>query len=393
MTLPTIKKDYPVASASGLGRVFYGGGSTVYYSPVVENIRDLGRCYQVNDPTSDTQSDLLDSDGGVIQIQDISRIIDIVAFRNGVVVFADTGIWYISGTESVFKATSFQSVRLSRDILSNKGSVAELESSLFFCGETGAHVIAPNQYGILEVSNITDSTIQTKYQELIADGVYAMEHNPKKKEVWIIFRNTGCLVFDLRTKGWYPQERDSSDVRVVDLNYFNDQMYFVNFEYTSLRSFKYNWATTTESTFKDFGVDQVAYITTGWETLGKFSHKKASTYGTFFFKKTETEITGYDDGYVFDYPSSCLMQARWDFDNSNAYKKWSPSSQLYNPMKRGFIPLTDYPFTFDTGEEFITKKVKIRGNGKAVQFHFEAEPEKDLQLLGYSVEYSMRGRQ
>jgi hypothetical protein len=120
------------------------------------------------------------------------------------------------------------------------------------------------------------------------------------------------------------------------------------------------------------------------------------------FNKTEEQVTGYEDGkYTFDKPSSCLLQARWDFDRSNAYKKWvgvdgngvgsGQVIQMYNPVQRGFIP-TGFPFNFDTGESVITKRAKIRGNGKAVQFKIEAEPEKDLKLLGYSVDFSMRGK-
>ena len=65
--------------------------------------------------------------------------------------------------------------------------------------------------------------------------------------------------------------------------------------------------------------------------------------------------------------------------------------QLYKPLQRGFIP-DAYPYTFNTGESLISKKFNIRGNGDAVQFVFEAEPLKDMKMLGYSVNYTMRGR-
>jgi len=152
--------------------------------------------------------------------------------------------------------------------------------------------------------------------------------------------------------------------------------------------------------FQDFGTDQNAYLVTGFETLGKFSNKKAVSQARVFFRKTETTITDYVDGYVFDKPSSCLFQSRWDFDNSNAYGKNTgvldgvgrgQAMQLYKPMQRGFIP-DAYPYTFDTGEALISKKFNIRGNGDAVQFVFQTEPQKDMQLLGYSVSYTMRGR-
>ena len=60
-------------------------------------------------------------------------------------------------------------------------------------------------------------------------------------------------------------------------------------------------------------------------------------------------------------------------------------------MRRGFIP-DAFPWAFDTGESVIKKRTNIRGRGDAVQFRFEAQAEKDLQMLGYSVNYSMRGK-
>ena len=60
-------------------------------------------------------------------------------------------------------------------------------------------------------------------------------------------------------------------------------------------------------------------------------------------------------------------------------------------MQRGFIP-DAYPYTFNTGESLISKKFNIRGNGDSVQLVFRAEEEKDLQLLGYSVNFTIRGK-
>ena len=64
--------------------------------------------------------------------------------------------------------------------------------------------------------------------------------------------------------------------------------------------------------------------------------------------------------------------------------------ELYQPMRRGFLP-DSYPYTLNTGEGLLRKKIQIRGSGEAIQFRFEAQNGKDLQLLGYSVGYSMRG--
>ena len=67
------------------------------------------------------------------------------------------------------------------------------------------------------------------------------------------------------------------------------------------------------------------------------------------------------------------------------------SDNFISYYKRFFLP-ESYPAPFDTGESVLKRKLSIRGSGDSVQFVFKAEPQKDLQLLGYSVSYKMRGR-
>jgi hypothetical protein len=40
---------------------------------------------------------------------------------------------------------------------------------------------------------------------------------------------------------------------------------------------------------------------------------------------------------------------------------------------------------YDTGEEVITTKTKVRGNGKTISLLFKTEPEKDCKILGWSM--------
>jgi len=407
MTLPLINPDQPKVTAAGFGRVFFGGGSTLYYSPVLERKEDLGRCYQINDPTSDEISDILDTDGGLLKLQDAGEITELVVYRTGVLVFTDRGVWYVYNNETGFRSTGYLVSKISEEVILDAGCSVEVQGILYFCSRNGVSTIVPNEFDNLSVQSVTDSTVLTFYQGLTEQSFVYPTYDRLNKRVW--FRtgitNQG-VVLDLRTGGWYPQEFATDDRRVVGILDNTEEILFVNSLAQSLTEVDYNFATESDTTFKDFGEDVTAYLLSGYETLGKFSHKKASTYGSFFFKKTETQITDYDEveqAFVFDLPSGCTMQARWDFDNSNAFNKWvgidesgigsGKSIELYKPMQRGFIPPDTFPWDFDTGESIVSKKIKIRGNGKAVQFLFEAEPEKDLQLLGYSVEFTMRGKQ
>jgi hypothetical protein len=407
--LPELRLDKPVASASGFGRVFWGGGSTVYYSPVVDSISDLGKCYQIADPTSDDISDPLATDGGRILLKDAGTIIDLYTYNSGVLIFTDKGVWYIYNNETGFSNSAFSVRKITDEALVAKGSIVEANGVVYYGTVSSLNSITPNENNFLVSQSITDMVIRSYYIENFTEGFKASYDN-KTKNIWFISNQSEPvkdLVYNVLAQAFYPQDFNATPKTIVAPLKIGTDVYFTVVEGDGTTEITYNVAELSDITFKDLGVDMEAYLLSGYETLGKFSHKKGIAQATFYMNKTETEITGYDettDTYIFDLPSSCTVQVRWDFDNSNAFNRWvgdsstvstnSGSLNIYSPMVRGFTPSTDaFPVTFDTGEKLIKRKTKLRGRGDAVQFYFEAEPEKDLQLLGYSVEYKMRGRQ
>lgn len=398
---PTPAFKNPKATAYAFGRFFYGVNSYIYFSKVIKSASDAGTCYQVNDPTSDTISDLLETDGGVISLNNAVGITAIAPFRNGILVFASNGVWSISNAEGGFKATAFSVTKISEVGIVATKSVVEAEGSIFYFGREGIMQVISNEFDVLSAQDITQASIRTLYlDDWVPRTTTKAAYDEASKTIqW--WSTRFALFFDLRSGGFYPQKQAGQLALARPVQLFASYRY-PNYSAAVQGDFDYNVATDTDVTFQDFGVDQEAFIVTGYETLGKFANKKAITECTVFLDKTETTITGFVSGeYVYDLPSSCFMQARWDFDRSNAYKKWvgvtpqvpgaGQPMQMYNPIQRGFIP-DAYPYTFDTGESILSKRASIRGNGKAVQFRFEAEAGKDMRLLGYNVGFSMRGR-
>ena len=97
MAVDSPKKNFknPTSCASAFGRFFYAVDSMVYFTQIVETDSDVGRCYQQNDPTSSEFPDLLDTDGGVIELEDTQRIKAMQSYSSGVLIFAGNGVWYI----------------------------------------------------------------------------------------------------------------------------------------------------------------------------------------------------------------------------------------------------------------------------------------------------------
>lgn len=413
--------DRPSCCEYAAGRVFYGFRNNIYYSQVMEgeSIDKLSRCYQANDPTAEQLSDVLATDGGTIQINNASSINQIKNFRNGVLIYAQNGVWYLSGPETGFKATNFSLDQVSSSGCLSPESVVVVEDTQYYWSSEGIFQVAINQFGKAEATNIVQPTVQSYYSAIGAverSKSYGVYNRIKKQVEWHYpsLPQTGTtdyreakdksLLLDLRTGGIWPQtyngtltesvgqfiacpvnttlanEKSDSVMVVIDLGAL-----------TTTQDYSVDFGTKTNVDFKDLGSDYTtAYIETGYETLDKPSNKKVAPYITTHFKQTEENWA--DDGLgglKLDLQSGCQMRAKWDWNNSAANGRWSPAQQAYK-FRRVNVP--DVAGPFDSGESVITTKSKMLGRGNALSIRFEQEPNKDMKLLGYTVQYNVKGR-
>lgn len=392
MAIPAEFRPNPATSAAAFGRMFFGLDNRIMFSQVlIDDLNTLGRCYQKNDPTSPEISDLLATDGGDIQLQNAGKVLRLEEFLNGVIAFCEKGVFYVYGPQSGFNATEYTIQKVTEFSLFSVEGVQRIGDALMYIAQNGIFVLQPNEFGELKAVNITEQTINTYYQQFVRADVFA-GYDIEQKQVFFVSRTTKKgLVYDTRVQGWFPyQYSGSQDVLITALVRKRARLLFVNQDKDAGTR---NFATQTSRDFTDFGVSYNSFVLSHPESLGEFTRKQTAVNMRVLMEKTETNITGYTAGkYVYDYPSSCTFEAYWDFDSSNAYKKHTSPVQLYKPEQRGFIP-TSFPAVFDTGESVIEQRINIRGTGKAVQFKFSSEPEKDLRLLGFAVEWAQGSRQ
>ena len=227
--VPTEVENYrPSCCAFFAGRAWYAGviGSNVLntyvlFSQVATADDKFGKCYQEQDPTSEVLNDLVDSDGGVIPIQDAGEIVSLVPTANGVIVFATNGIWKIAGTANTgFAATGYEVTKISAVGVASAKSIVITDGGIMFWAYNGIYAIEPNQNtGNVGISNYSDNVIKTKFNSIASlakkyvEGVY----NPADKLVtWVYeedlienggseyrFRKNRALVFDVRLKAFY----------------------------------------------------------------------------------------------------------------------------------------------------------------------------------------------
>lgn len=407
---PKVKIKNPNCCTSAFGRIFYAYDSTVLFSQVLISDKDAGRCYQNNDPTSEEIPDLLDTDGGVITLEESIRIRALKAFKSGVLVFTTNGVWYIYNPDGGFKATAFNVAKVSERGLESERSIVEAEGAVFYLSNNAIIRITASEFDVLSSEDVSSDRIRSYFLSNFAGRKSQGVYDSAKKQIvwWTPDRDPEGLIYDLEAGAFYPQKVQGDEEGEWSWRFgrpftINNAVFYPCWrQRDSVPDIQYTPSQPTNGEFRDFLRDIDAFLISGYETLGKFSNKKRANTLKVFFKKTETEITGYADGsYTYDYPSSCLFQARWDFDRSNSGNRWygdlntgglnGREIQLYNPSQRGFL-VDSFPTPFYTGESVVKTKIRVRGSGDAVQFVFKAEPRKDMKLLGYSVSYDMGAR-
>jgi len=439
--------------ASYAGRVFYAGitskitdsdtnspntTGSIFFSQVITGEDKLGKCYQENDPTSEI-SDILDTDGGIISIPEISKIIKLVNIKDSLIVFAENGIWEVYGDTGGFKASNYQIGKISSSGISNPNTVVVTGTEITYWSKAGIFVLTPNQVtGRYSAQNISLSTIQSFYNS-ISDlakrntrGFYdEHEHHIRwlyndestYAEDAYLNRYNKILNLDLGLQAFYqytisplasnsPYVSDNVLIPNHVITSVSDDVFVNNdpieanaiqvrvpISSSSIRTEPYSFlifqgASFTIGQFKNnsfldwetadgIGIDFSSYLVTGYEIYDDIIRNKQSPYVFFYLKRTEDGFTDTAGTLVSNNQSSCMVQAQWNWANSASGGKWGTPFQAYR-YKRAYVPV-DASDLFDTGDALITTKNKLRGRGKALSLKIYSETGKDLHLYGWAT--------
>ncbi len=414
------------AVAAYAGRIFFacspgetGGdskspkvGTFVLFSQLVDNLTDLEACYQEADPTAEDISDLIDTDGGYLQLPDAVNIKALIPFKSSLLVFADNGVWAIAGGDRGFTATEYQS-----QFLTNNGAIAAesiivTTDAVLYWSRNGIFALGMGQGGI-EIQSLTEFTIQTLYNAIpYSSKKYAVGYfdDVSQRCRWLYravenrflyrHRYTHELILDLSMPAWSRFTfKDAGSRSPLVTGYIpvpvqSRSLANSDFKYSTMRSDTSGTYLMTASYFKDntfkdwytgaSGTDAAAYLVTGYITGGDSARKKYAPYLTVHCNRTETNWTDEGSGTLtLSAPSSCLIQAQWEWCTSEDAGRWGQQFQAYR-YRQNFIPSSAGSLSY--GYSVITTRNKIRGNGRALSFKFATEAGKDLQLLGWNIE-------
>ncbi len=419
------------------GRIFYAGlgagknSGKILYSRLVESVvatdscTPLGECFQQNDPTAEYYSDLLETDGGVIHIPDAYNIKKLYSHNQYLYVFAENGVWVISGPDNTFKPTSYYVAKVSNVGIYSTGSFVSAEGVPFWWSKYGIHTFAyDDSSGFPIEQNMSINTIQTLWDALDTNSKTRVKaaYDRVNKQIFWVYPTNGesrlnklnrMLILDIPLQAFYPWEVAENDNYVVGLYFFDSygsesyqeavttidgtpittstlepvtvtRYSLLSASDTRLGALCYSGGNLTIALFSskdfvDWGTDNYqSYVVTGYNFGGDLLLKKSAPYVTVYCRSTE-EGYGPSPDYETINPSGLFMEAYWDF-------KDYPSSrqQVYRIKPTPTVNTSDLT---DSGQSktVVTSRLKVRGNGRSFKLRFEAEEGKNFILLGYSV--------
>lgn len=429
------------AVASFAGRVFYSGlesaknSGAILFSRTIENLTELGDCYQQNDPTSEEISDLLDTDGGVIRIPNAVNIKKLYARGPELFVFAENGVWKISGVDNIFRATDYAISFVTPIGIQSASSFIEAEGLPFWWSLTGIHTLSADaSVGVEQEQNLSITTIQSFLDKISSDakarvtGIY----DKVNKKVYWAYPNNGeqkttklnnFIILDIPLQAFYPWKVSDNSHDVVGLAFYrgfgsdtleldvvqgsddivqgtDDVVSIQLSDFTTgdpaivlivrdLSTNKLTMGGFTNSAFLDWETkDYSSYAVAGHEFFGDLMLDKTSPYIEVYMRSTETGWTGSEaTGYDLVRPSGILVSPYWDFSKTPA----TAPQQGYRFAQMPVVNPNDLTQT-NIPETVVHTRLKLRGKGKTVRLRFDSETGKDFVLLGYGLIGGRNGR-
>lgn len=425
------------AVESFAGRIFYAGlesaknSGVILFSRQIETLSELGECFQVNDPTSEDISDLLDTDGGVVRIPDAVNIKYLYAFGANLFIFADNGVWSINGVDNVFRATEYSLRRVSYTGMLTAESFAEAEGVPFWWSKTGIHTLQFDEVsGNPTEQNISIPTIQTFWDNIgsNARSLVQATYDRLNKKIYWAYPNANetnanklnnFLILDIPLGAFYPwkvsDEASSTDYIMglaVYSGYGSDELVLdvvlpngddviqdaddvVSTQFSDFATGdpsvvllirdgatgKLTMGTFSGEDFLDWGTTNYSsYAEAGYDFLGDLMLQKNAPYIIVYSRVTEEGWTNTGSGYEPIRPSSIFVSAYWDFSKTAS----SAAQQAYRYKTTPVVNPNDLS-DFGYPETVITTRLKVRGRGRSMRMRFESEQGKDFILLGYGV--------
>lgn len=427
LTVVTTGTARPACCAFFSGRVFYGGiqsqgyNARIYFSQILSNINQAGKCHQVNDPTSQDAFDLLPSDGGFIDILEAGQILKLVPYLNNLIVITTQGVWSITGSQGLgFIATDYSVHKISAVPSSSANSLVDVDGVPIWWTSDGIFQITSDpQTGQLAVQNMITQSILSFFKNIplesrrFARGTY----DPEDHLVHWVYRAgasssfsdkyiyDAALTLNLLSKAFYPWSIDKTNGRIHGVVAVRTQGGTFTLSNVSAASgvnnvqagsganqvIVFSAATNTTGnsgtivkylcSYAPTGVGETSNLTFAESYQTTYQDWASTTAGTVDY--TSYLVTGYrihgeairkfQTNYVNFFSDSDAtnttfkVRGQWDFSTSGSSGRDSTVQTVSGLFKAK------------------PKRLKIRGHGRSMQFRIESVTGQPFSVIGWSA--------
>lgn len=381
--------DAGTISTNSLASISYTWTENIYFSQIVNDVSQFGKCYQINDPTSETLFDILPTDGGIITIQGCGSIYKLFPIQQGILVFAANGVWFITGNSGIgFTATDYAIVKIS-GIRSISGlSFVDVNGYPMFWNEEGIYYASPTPSGSgnrtnemmgIQVQPMTLGTILSFYNSIpLQSKKYARaSYDPITYVVKWVYKSTNeiditsryqfdsVLNFNTVNKAFYPYAI-SGTPKISGLIYVVGPGGSTSpdpvFKYiTSVNTNSITFAEENNANYLDWqsfdgiGVNFSSFFITGYRIPGQAMVRFQSQYIK-MYSRNSTPSPRY------------IIQALWDSAVLSNSGKWSTQQVI-----------------IDNNNQFgnLVRRIKLRGHGEALQIKVSSVQGYPFDIIGW----------
>lgn len=368
----------------------------VYFSQIVQSTTGLGKCYQANDPTSETLFDLLPTDGGVITIQGSGSIYKLFPIQTGMFVFAANGVWYIAGSSGVgFSANDYTVIKVSGVQSISGSSFVNVLGWPVFWNEEGIYEVLPasqmdtqnNRHSFFDVNNIALGNILTYYANIPLQSKKFVkgDYSTVDYNIQWIFKSTNetdvnsrysfnmIMNYNTHTKAFYPWSVGTTATAFVnDIRYVagpggsTSPMPNIKYFSSAVNTTGYYFAFADEHdtthyvdwfTINSVGVNYSSYFISGYNIKGQALHRWQPEY--VYMYSGNNPNTQYQ------------IQGIWDFATSGNTGRFSNFQKITNST-------TNFSNRF--------RRHRVRGRGLVFQLSVKSVDGQPFHFIGWAID-------
>lgn len=438
------------AGTFSIGRFWLAGNplkpNTLYFSQAIIEAKQYNRMFQEADPYDQQDSDIVDSDGGILNITGANRIEALAPYRGGVIVFANNGIWYVSGSTGIFKATDFSIDKISDEGIAGQATFAIVEDKLAYFTNSNVFIIDFPDISQIPKPLKISGKIDTFYRSIPINNkktskvLYSPAHkilylftnfedkeyldNQNSKHQPNQFRDV--LIFDGNLNAWYKYSLSTDDVGndvyiadafitdggdneqtvVIDLLENNvvsnaSELVFARsstgvpegsivglmLAKKSTNFTQWAYGRLDGTTTQDFSLSSVDIV-----AVPSYIESAYQIFDDIEHQKQVPKITTIFERLEFGIiddttgedvnQAGCLYQVNFDWATSSKSPKYGTARQAYRPYRFGI----SYNDGSDPGLLTVVNMHSVRGRGRGLQLRFSNDGTKDFHLYGWQLQ-------